>query len=99
MEPSFSLGLLPLLIPDALTAHIPRRLSLAFQSQDGRCLSFSHSSNRRLYQRLLLVFPALPPLGLPTGSKADAALAALVCLEHQALARMGFRVIVDWQEH
>jgi len=77
----------------------PGRLSPACQSQDGRCLSFSHSRNRRLYQRLSLVCPALPPSGLPTGSTADAALAALVCPEHQALARKRFRLMTVWHKH
>jgi len=48
---------------------------------------------------LMHVCPAIPPPSLPTGSKADAALAALVCPEHQALARMGFRLMTVWHKH
>jgi len=48
---------LPLLVLDAPTAHIPRRLSSACHAQARGCLSFSHAPNRRIYRRLCTLVP------------------------------------------
>lgn len=87
-EPYSSVELIPIAPPGALSF-----AAIACAQRTGLPLHFSsHSLHRRTRPRSHHFRLAVPPSGLPTGSKTDASFEALVSPEHPALALTGSRL-------